>query len=365
MLPYLTNQAPSFAFLIHPRDDYDLYQMGGAQFILDNSEDNADFKRKICTMPPLVVGEIRFGFSQIWGELIAAAKMPRQLISKSGPSYVRETFEVALSRGTKVVGLGALTSPMTRGGQKLQGIGPAGTRITNGNGYTAHVTSENVKQASEHLAMGDSAVVAIVGCTGSVGRPTAQLLDDLGFRLVLIGRNEKRVYDRIGELAKRHTVSSSLESLKNVDIVVLLTTESVVLPSSIKPSSIVIDCCQPAAIEKEQCENLANVGVKVVAGGLVSIPNYRCSYDLRMPSEEYAFACLAETFLFAAEGIPEDSVGTPSLEFAQYMGRVGERHGVKVRSLEFELEAELSPPDKKAMAYQDHSMAKIEMEPVT
>lgn len=62
MLPYLTREAPSFAFLTHLRDEADLDRIGASSFLRRYSAGEADFRRKMCSLPPIVAGEVVFGF---------------------------------------------------------------------------------------------------------------------------------------------------------------------------------------------------------------------------------------------------------------------------------------------------------------
>jgi fatty aldehyde-generating acyl-ACP reductase len=74
----------------------------------------------------------------------------------------------------------------------------------------------------------------------------------------------------------------------------------------------------------------------VVEGGLVHIPGYTCTYDFGLPDPRDTIAYLAETYLFAREGIRKHSVGRPSAEPACRLERVAQRHGVSPRPLDLE-----------------------------
>jgi fatty aldehyde-generating acyl-ACP reductase len=71
----------------------------------------------------------------------------------------------------------------------------------------------------------------------------------------------------------------------------------------------------------------------VLEGGLVRIPAYRSTYDMGTPSRLDTFACLAETYLFARQGIRGHSVGRPSVELAEAMDRAAQLHGITARSV--------------------------------
>jgi predicted amino acid dehydrogenase len=124
-------------------------------------------------------------------------------------------------------------------------------------------------------------------------------------------------------------------SAAKADIVLLLTNDPAarIAPTLPRPGSVVIDFAQPPNIPTQAYAAFEARGVQVVQGGLVRIPGYRCTYDLRLPGRDLTFACLAETYLFAREGIREHSVGQASVELGLYLERAAARHGVRAREL--------------------------------
>jgi predicted amino acid dehydrogenase len=277
---------------------------------------------------PLVGAEITFGFSPVCGELICVMRMPDEMIGPRAMPATLEAFNLAVKRGVRVIGLGALTSPATGAGLRLLQHAPPGVTITNGNAYTAEVVRLNVVEASELLGLGSQARVAVIGCTGSVGVPASQLLAEEGFRLTLIGRNVQRVRQHLGCLTGRAAISDDIAAAKAADVTVLLTSDpsARLSPDHVRPDSIVIDFAQPPNVVDRDA--FSQRGIDVVHGGLVQIPEYSCALDLGTPSRVDTFACLAETYLFARDGIREHSVGRPSIELARKLARAAKRHGI-------------------------------------
>jgi len=337
MLPYLTKQAPWFAFLVHPRDVGDLDSLVGSRIVRDHSADEADFVRRMCSSPPLVAGEILFGFSAIRGELVSTARMPEQLAATGGALAVAEAAALAAGRGARVIGLGALTAPATGGGVRLLHDLPPGVTVTTGNAYTAAVTHHNVLEACAAFGFPGGARVAVLGCTGSVGGAACRLLAEDGFELVLIGRNVKRVRHLLGDLTPRASVHGDLDAARCADLVLVVTGDPTarLTPDLVKPGAVVIDVAQPANVSPEAIPDFRRRGVTVVQGGLVRIDGYSCTYDLRLPDPACTFACLAETYLFAREGIREHSVGRPDVRAARRMAGIAARHGVRPEPLRF------------------------------
>src|SRR5262249_1455859 len=111
MLPYLRSQAPWFTFLVHPRDAADFDRTTGVGPLLRRySSGESDYIRKISSMQPVVIGDIRFQGSAATGEVLGLPRFPEQMMSGEARRWVHEAVLLAASRGTRVVGLGALTS---------------------------------------------------------------------------------------------------------------------------------------------------------------------------------------------------------------------------------------------------------------
>jgi fatty aldehyde-generating acyl-ACP reductase len=335
VLPYLSAQPPAFVFLTHLRDDADLRRIGASAFLRRYSDGEDDFRRKMCSLPPLVAGEISFGFGPVRGEVIVVMRQPGELLSPSGARAVIDGLEVALARGPKVIGLGALIAPATAGGARLVRHLPDGVTLTNTNAYTAVLVQANVHEAAATLGLGPEAQVAVIGCTGSVGVPASRLLADDGFRLVLIGRTAERVRRHLGDLEGRARISAGLDGALGSDVVVLLTSDESarLTPDHVSPGAFVIDFAQPANVTPAAIDAFERRGVTVVEGGIVRVPDYWCSVDLGLADRADTTACVAEAYLFAREGIQAHSVGRPTTELARRLERAAVRHGVRPQPL--------------------------------
>lgn len=330
MLPHLSDRAPWFVFLFHFRGMDDLYRIGGTSFVRRYSRSEAELRTKIGSLPPLVAGEVVFGFTAIRGEMLCLTRMPEEMTTPCATRTVVEGVELALRRGAGVIGLGALTAPATGGGLKLLRHLPAGVTLTNGSAYTAAVVRHNVAEAGAALALDRQARVAVVGATGSVGVPASHLLAEAGFDLILIGRSVKRAQHRLGNLADQAVFAGDLGAVREADVVVLLTSDpsARLVPDQVRTSTVVIDYAQPPNVAASVYDEFRRRGVTVVEGGIVRIPQYACTLDIGLSDPGNTFACLAETYLFAREGIREHSVGRPSAELARRLERVAQRHGV-------------------------------------
>jgi len=116
MIPYLRNSKPWFAFLVHLRGPYDADRVGVGAFLRAYSDGNADYERKLETMPAVISSEVRFRTSSACGEVICINRLPERMINLEARRDVVSAALLAISRGAKVIGLGALTAPATGGG---------------------------------------------------------------------------------------------------------------------------------------------------------------------------------------------------------------------------------------------------------
>ncbi|MGH8991415.1 MAG: hypothetical protein ACRDZ7_07805 [Acidimicrobiia bacterium] len=336
MLPYLSNRPPAFAFLTHYRDARDLDRIGAAAFLRRYSDGEASFRQKMCSFPPIVCGEITVGFGALRGEVVVVMRMPDEVLGPGGERAVADGLGVVLRRGASVVGLGALTAPATAGGRRLLRYLPPGVTLTNANAYTAAVVRRNVEEAAAVLGKGPGARVGVIGCTGSVGVPASRLLAGDGYDLVLVGRTGARVRSRLPQLAGRARVAAGLDSVADCDVVVLLTADATARlePHHVAAGAVVIDVAQPGNVDPSAYGQFRARGAVVVEGGLVRIPGYRCTVDMGMPDPGDTAACVAESYLFAREGIREHSVGYPEPELAERLERVALRRGIHPRPLD-------------------------------
>lgn len=342
MIPFLRNSNPWFAFLVHLRGPQDADRVGVGHFLRSYSNDDADYERKLESIPAVISSEVRFRTSAAYGEVICINRLPERMTGHEARHDVMTAVHLAVSRGAKVVGLGALTAPATGGGLTIVRELPRTVTLTNGNALTAAMVRANVIAASRFLCGSDSRTVqvAIVGCTGSVGGAATRLLAEDGYKLILIGRNRPRVEREFPDLPQA-VCSGDVSDIANADISVLLTNDpaALVMPDLPRRNSIVIDCSQPANVPRALYPEMAKRGVAVVEGGLVFIPDYSNTDDFGFSCRNETFACLAETYLFARCGIREHSVGRCKAEDALRMERTAERFGIQARHLDFSLSA--------------------------
>lgn len=316
------------AFLIHPRDRVDMENYRRIAKLMPTR-----FLRFYSKhMKPGVVSEIEYNGVKIY--LVGVFNFPRDLTRRS----VLEGASFAVNElGAKVIGLGALTAPVTVGGKYLVNKLPSDIVITTGNSLTAAMTAEGVvKTASVKGWNLRDTEIAIVGATGSVGVGVSHLLvENLESpNLLLISRTERKLINLSKDLIFKNQqakiyIADDIRAIKNSGIVVMLTSgPDVILSKNIlKKDVVVYDITQPSnispAILKERTDLL------VIDGALVTTPGLDWGFDLRLPSET-SFACLAETIFLTENGDifkNEDFTGSVKTETARRMAGKAREHG--------------------------------------
>jgi predicted amino acid dehydrogenase len=328
-LPYLPRQIPAFAFIVHPRNEDDMFRATCLSLLRSISADDADYVARVRALPSTIIGEVRFGFSLLRGEIISIPCLPDEVATTRGRREIARAAQIALDRGAKVIGLGALTAPATAGGAWVRDQVGDRVTITNGNAYTAAILRRNVLDGLAHLALDRRPCVAVIGCTGSVGIVLSRLLANAGLDLVLIGRKKAKVAHLLDDLPSA-AFSENIDDAFAADVVVVLTAapSARVTQGCLRPGALVIDASEPANVSDEDARAWA-AHATVVRGARVRIPDYHSSYDFGLADPAQTFACLAETYLCARDGIRQHSVGTPDLAFAERLDRTGARHGVQ------------------------------------
>jgi fatty aldehyde-generating acyl-ACP reductase len=322
-----SHRGQTFAFIVHPRSEDDMFRARALSLLRAVSSSDDDFVRRVRALPPQIIGDVTFGFSPFRGQLVSIGSPP---LSSRGRADIVRAAQLAVDVGADVIGLGGLTSPATKGGATLIDHLSAEVTVTNGNAFTAAVLRDDVLEASDGLQLDRRPRVAVVGCTGSVGGAVSALLADAGVELILIGPSLRRVRMAVGELERVATFSDDLADVAAADVVLLVTSSPTARPKQemIRAGAVLVDAAEPPNIPEDEAQDWARRGATLVRGGRVRIPGYYCSYDFGLASAGETFACLAETYLFACEGIREHSVGTPDPALADRLARVARRHGV-------------------------------------
>ena len=326
---------PDFSFIGHPRDEADIFRARPLTLLRMLSSSDEDFVARALSLPPFLLGEVTVGFGPFHGEVLTITCLPHDVLTPRGLREIDAAVQLAVESGATVIGLGALTAPATRGGRDLVDRVPRGVTLTNGNAFTAAVLVEQVREAAARLQTDRPPCVAVVGCTGSIGKVASRLLATDGADLVLIGRTAERSRAALADLAGNARFSGDVADAADADVVLLLTSspEVAALAGHVGEGTLVIDAAEPPGLP----DGLD--GGHYVRGARVRIDGYRCTYDFGFERPDETFACLAETYLFVREGIREHSVGSPDPALVARLARAARRHGAAAAPLELERHA--------------------------
>ena len=246
-------------------------------------------------------------------------------------SRIEAGVDKAVQLGAEIVGLGALTAPVMRGGLSLRHR--EDIDVTNGNAFTAYVTYEALEQlVDRYLTPG--AHIAVIGASGSVGNCVVQLAAQqrLASQFTLVARNMNRL-ERVADTVRSQapglhvTATNEMMDVRQADLVLLLTsaTENILRSEHLKEGAIVLDDTQPRNTRPSLLEERPDV--RVLDGGLVATEGVRrVGADLGIP-DAFSYACLSETILLGLSGHRGHfSMGRPTVEQAAYTGRLAEQY---------------------------------------
>jgi predicted amino acid dehydrogenase len=125
------------------------------------------------------------------GWLIGVPYGARQIMSLPREEVVKvigEAVDMGRDLGAGIVGLGALTSVVTRGGRSVTDRNVA---VTSGNSFTVLMAMEALYRGAEKMHIDVAqAQGAVVGATGSIGRPCSLLLSEQVANIILLGNDQ-------------------------------------------------------------------------------------------------------------------------------------------------------------------------------
>jgi predicted amino acid dehydrogenase len=268
------------------------------------------------------------------GHVLVVPVGARQLLTEDRRwvlGKIEQAVDRAVDLGASVVGLGALTAPVTAGGRLLRER--AGVTLTTGNAFTAHLTVEALRRL---LPVAPGGHIAVVGATGSVGSCVVRLLADepIGTELTLVAREPKRLTSLAQEVAAALTprgrpmelhTARTMEAVREADLVLILTSASDALlrGEHLKLGAVVLDDTQPRNTDPALASERPDV--LVVDGGVAAIPGIDVRGDIGLP-RGLAYACLCETMLMALDGHGAHAVGAADVGHARRMRDAARRH---------------------------------------
>lgn len=309
-LPNFKKNRYAFAFLIHPRDikdtyrKYPFFKLFPEKFLLWFLKHYWPvYLSKIEGLKSQKTGEIIFGY------IIAISLTAYQMLENRelGRKKIIQAIKLAEKMGVKIIGLGALTSSITKGGLDL--IDKVNIGITTGHAYTAYTVISNLFKLIKLFNFDkDKVLIAIVGAAGSIGSASAQIIARAQFNNLLLIDVERKAYfikDLIPKLKKINKkidieISYQISSIKKADLIITATNtpEAIIKSGDLKSGAIIIDDAQPSDISPDVLERN---DVLVIEGGLIHTPAIINNFNFSFRDKFDNYCCLGEVMALASQ----------------------------------------------------------------
>jgi predicted amino acid dehydrogenase len=212
--------------------------------------------------------------------------------------------------------------------------------VTTGRSLTVAAAVEGLEEAARHRGIRpESATVAVVGATGSIGLACARLLAPVAAELLLVGRQESRL--RIVEKqvmesgARRVRTLARIEAIYEADMILSTTNAAkpIIQPEHLKQGAVVCDVALPPDVSPRVAQERDDV--LCIHGGVMDVPgevDFHFDFGL---APGRAYACMAETMVLALEERYESySLGKQMQpERVHEIARLARKHGFKLSEL--------------------------------
>jgi fatty aldehyde-generating acyl-ACP reductase len=253
---------------------------------------------------------------QLSGRLIICTFLPEMIRS---PRQIVNAYQKTLAGcrlgkelGAKIVGLGGFTSIVS--GSQGETLAPeVGIAVTSGNSLTAALALAQLDCLVNRLGWDPSSrTVAVLGATGDIGRACALALAPRARRIILVARNEAKLFALRDELpvGPEVSVTTDVHFATQASVVVAATsaTQPILAEADLAPGTLVCDIGYPKNLSyaPEPRSDLL-----VISGGLARMPfELGITYYTQLPAPTLMYGCFAEAIILALDGRYESfSVG--------------------------------------------------------
>lgn len=365
-----------FAFIIHPLGIEDIKNneksilryaipiMGKSEFLYDKlvfprlekkcSKKLADITGIVSktgqTLEGIFVG-IPYTAEQIKNAMESSfrdSKMSEEILDSC-----RMKMYIAKEEGCNIIGLGAYSSIITKGGKLVENDN--NIKITTG---STNTTLDAVLAAYKGAEMLETNYLeypaAVIGGTGSIGELCTILLAEKMKEVRIVGRKEHKLnlsQEKIEEYLKLKNINSKIriytdakKAVNGCKIVVSATSNvSPIFSSredfeSFDSGAVIADVARPTDIDKKIMKYRDDI--IVIDSGIDKIPGnpYFGGIDFSFPEGE-AYACMAETMMLSLENIQENWTEslTDSLDKRikriEFIKKIREKHGFELAAL--------------------------------
>lgn len=255
-------------------------------------------------------------------------KMMLELPQEEVYEKIVDACNMAARLGAKIVGLGAFTAVVGDGGITIAKRSPI--PVTTGNSYTVATAIDGAVEAARQMGVElSSAVLAVVGATGSIGRTCAVVLAPDVAKTILVGRDVERTQAIADEVGHGAIATTDISAIREAGIVITVTSSDseLIQPEHLKSGAVVCDVARPRDVSTRVAEERDDV--LVIEGGVVEVPGeVKFGFDFGFP-EQTAYACMSETMILALEDRPEPfTLGKDvSVEQVKEMRKLAQKHG--------------------------------------
>ncbi len=298
-----------FAFLVHPRDTKDVIKK--YPFLKNFSKETIE--KILLNFWPVTVSEI-YGVKNkktgkdIKGWTITCPLTADQMLKdrELAKKFIIKTAKLAERKGASLLGLGALTASLTRGGLDIKEHTTC--EITTGKLFTSKIVTDTAINISDELNLNKKEIlVSVVGAVGSIGSASAQILAKKGFgNLNLIDLSDKK--ENIKNLSQvlkeinpeiKTTQSTSLDLLKESDVIIAATNrpDALIRSENLKPGAVVVDDAQPSDVDMDIVKNRDDV--LILEGGAANAPDINPNFKFGLKNKGDIFSCLAEVIILS------------------------------------------------------------------
>ena len=285
-------------------------------------------------LPSVQWGRVQSGGEEL-GEVRMVPTTPAMMLQsapRKSAARINSAVDKVRDAGCGLVGLGALTAPVMKGGLALRHRTDIG--VTNGNAFTAAIMHGTVRQCMAERAGSAKEVrrIAVVGASGSVGSCLSRLIarDGDAGQLVLMARNQAKLDRLAREIrggATRITTSTDLGDLVDMDLVIVLTASrnALIRSEHLGRNALVLDGTQPRNTDASLREERPDV--VILDGGIVSIQGLAfIGGGLGLARDRY-FACFSECVLLSLSGhTGHFSLGQPTLDHVDHLQALVAQH---------------------------------------
>jgi len=339
--PWPTNPA-GFAFLVHPRNIPDIYRKYPLLRYLPKSFIKfmlAHFFWPVTVSE--ITGHIKLNkrYKDIKGWVISIPITAEQMLNDRtlALKFIIKASKLAEKKGATMIGLGALTASLTRGGLDI--LPHVNVGITTGRIYTSKIILDTVEAVLGKLDIRrDNIKVAVVGAAGSIGTGCAHILVKRGFKdLLLVDLPRKQ--EKLEILSQKLKVLNSdvsvqkedkIESIKLADVVIVATNhpDAIIQSEHLKAGALVIDDAQPSNVNPDIIFDRDDV--IILEGGVVHAPGIDPHFNFGLKHKEDIFSCLAETIILYVNGYNGSFQVGEIFDFDDDMLRVMDKHSKRL-----------------------------------